>query len=78
MSTQTDLADERALLLARVSLTRRLNVDVHPFEGRDDGLDLICTVRDNRARGFLQFGVMVWGTAKERCQAAMAFAIAVG
>jgi hypothetical protein len=65
MSTESMMVGERAELLARVTLTRRLNVSVHPFdEGGEAGLDLICTVRDDNVKGFLPFGVMVWGTAK--------------
>jgi hypothetical protein len=63
------MAQERAELLARVALTRRLNVRVHPFGDKDDvGVNLICTVYDDSVKGFLPFGVMVWGTTKPLAQ----------
>jgi hypothetical protein len=65
MNAENAMAGERAKLLARVALTRRLNVSVHPFEDKDDvGIDLICTVQDDDVKGFLPFGVMVWGTPR--------------
>jgi hypothetical protein len=65
MSAENAMASERAELLARVALTRRLNVSVHPFDEKSEaGIDLICTIRDDDVRGFLPFGVMVWGTTK--------------
>ncbi len=64
MSTESAMIGERAELLARVALTRRLNVDVHPFADKGEtGIDLICTIRDETLKGFLAFGVVVWGTA---------------
>jgi hypothetical protein len=70
--SETDAAEmigRRSELLARVVLTRRLNIDVHPFsDTADAGIDLICTIRpdpDDEVHGFLPFGVIVWGTAKE-------------
>jgi hypothetical protein len=43
-----------------------MNVTVHPFDDKgSDALDLICTIRDDAVKGFLPFGVMVWGTDKE-------------
>jgi hypothetical protein len=65
MSTESVMVGERAELLARVALTRRLNVSVHSFgDNGNSGIDLICTVRDDSVKGFLPFGVMVWGTAR--------------
>jgi hypothetical protein len=65
MSSESAMVGERAELLARVALTRRLNVDVHPFgDNGDTGIDLICTIRDDTMKGFLPFGVVVWGTAR--------------
>ena len=65
MSSESAMVGERAELLARVALTRRLNVDVHPFSDKGDiGIDLICTIRDETLKGFLPFGVVVWGTAR--------------
>jgi hypothetical protein len=65
MNAEQEMIGERAELLARVALTRRMNVTVHPFdEGGAAALDLICTIRDDDLKGFLPFGVMVWGTAK--------------
>jgi hypothetical protein len=66
VTTEQNLIGKRAELLARVNLTRRMNVTVHPFDvGGADQLDLICTIRDDTVKGFLPFGVLVWGTAKE-------------
>jgi hypothetical protein len=66
MGTENQMIHRRSEMLARVALTRRLNVDVHPFEDpTDHALDLICTIRDERVQGFLPFGVVVWGTATE-------------
>ena len=63
------MIEKRSELLARVALTRGLNVDVHPFaDSPDTGIDLICTIRpdpDDEVHGFLPFAVIVWGTAKE-------------
>ena len=65
MSEATEGIGLRAELLAKLHLTRRLNVDVHPFdEGGKGTLELVCTIRSKEVRGFLPFGVMVWGTAK--------------
>jgi hypothetical protein len=79
MSTDTESAivGERAELLARVALTRRLNVDVHPFdEMHATGIDLVCTIRDETVNGFLPFGVLVWGTARPLTDGADVSAIA--
>lgn len=66
MSVGQQIIGERAELLARVALTRRMNVAIHSFGDQGDGaLDLICTIREDEVKGFLPFGVMVWGTAKE-------------
>jgi hypothetical protein len=65
MNAENAIVGERAKLLATVALTRRLNVSVHSFGDRGDvGIDLICTIRDDDVKGFLPFGVMVWGTPK--------------
>ena len=63
MSGESALVSERAELLARVFLTRRMNVEVHDFDSKGErGIDLICTIRDEDVNGFLPFGVIVWGT----------------
>jgi len=65
MNEATEGIGVRAELLAKLHLTRRLNVDVHPFdEGGKAALDFVCTIRSKDVRGFLPFGVIVWGTAK--------------
>src|SRR5438105_4159880 len=63
-----DMIGRRSELLANVVLTRRLNIDVHSFGTKDDGPDLLCTIRpdpEEEIHGFLPFGVFVWGTSKE-------------
>lgn len=61
-----DTVGRRAELLARVVLTRRLNVDILPFdEKRDAGIDFIGVIRDDQVKGFLPFAVVVWGTSRE-------------
>jgi hypothetical protein len=66
MTAATEIVGHRAELLARLHLTRRLNVDVHRFdEGGTAALDFICTVRSKEVAGFLPFGVFVWGTDKQ-------------
>jgi hypothetical protein len=53
----------RAGILAEEFLTRRKDVAVRPFA--DGELDLVCTIdpaKGSRARGFMPFGVIVWGT----------------
>jgi hypothetical protein len=63
-----DMVARRSKLLANVVLTRRLNVEVHPFESIDGSPDLICTIRPEpheKISGFLPFGVFVWGTSNE-------------
>src|SRR5215470_10069126 len=66
MSPQADMIGRRAELLARVVLTRRLNIDVFPLDtGGDMGLDYLCSIRDEKIPGFLPFGVLVWGTSDE-------------
>jgi hypothetical protein len=66
---KVDIIANRSRLLAKVVLTRRLNVDVHPFsDANDNGIDLICTIRpdpEDMVQGFLPFATVVWGTAKE-------------
>jgi len=69
MSTEQAMIGERAELLAKVALTRRMNITVHPFaDHRDRDLDLLCTIHENKVKGFLPFGVLVWGTSKELAQ----------
>jgi hypothetical protein len=66
MSNTADLIAHRSELLARVVLTRRLNIDVVPFdEGGEMGLDFLCSLRDEKVRGLLLFGVVVRGTTDE-------------
>jgi hypothetical protein len=66
MTQQNALVEQRSELLAKVSLTRRLNINVHPFDDTsEEGLNYICTIRSDRVEGFLPFGVRVWGTARE-------------
>jgi hypothetical protein len=63
MSTESALVGERSELLARVALTRRLNIDVLNFGAKSDqGIDMIGTIKDQEVQGFLPFGVVVWGT----------------
>ena len=79
MQVEHELISERAELLAKVFLTRRLNVQVHPFgeKGRpDQGVDFIGTIRHDSVKGFLSFAVTVWGTAKELNDEAEATAFA--
>ena len=66
MPKTADMIGHRSELLARVVLTRRLNIDVVPFEeGGEMALDFLCTIRDGKVPGFLLFGVVVRGTATE-------------
>src|SRR4051812_34675693 len=66
MNQENSMVEQRSELLARVFLTRRLNINVHPFGDKaDEGIDFICTLNHDRVEGFLPFGVLVWGTAKE-------------
>ncbi|MGH7168995.1 MAG: hypothetical protein ACRELG_01790 [Gemmataceae bacterium] len=66
---QAVLITQRSRMLATVVLTRRLNIDVHPFGTAEDmGIDLLATIRpdeDEQLQGFLPFAVKVWGTSKE-------------
>jgi hypothetical protein len=66
---QASLIGHRAELLARVVLTRRLNISVHPFaDGDDHGINMICTLDpspDDKVKGFYQFAAVVWGTDKD-------------
>jgi hypothetical protein len=66
---KVDMIQKRSELLATVVLTRRLNIDVHPFSDPvDPGINVICTIRpdpDDKVQGFFPFAVIVWGTAKE-------------
>lgn len=67
-SSEASMIGRRSELLATVLLTRRLNVDVHPFAAEEEGIDLICTIRlgpGDKLQGFLPFGVMVKGTARK-------------
>jgi hypothetical protein len=66
MSAATAVIGQRAELLAKLHLTRRLNIDVHRFdEGGRLALDFICTIRSKEVPGFLPFGVFVWGTTED-------------
>jgi hypothetical protein len=67
-TAEANLIKRRSELLATVVLTRRLNIDVHPFGGNTQGINLICTIRPERGEkvhGFFPFGVIVWGTTEE-------------
>jgi hypothetical protein len=58
------MVGHRSELLARVALTRRLNIDVFNMDtGGEMGIDLLCSIRDPTLPGFLPFGVLVWGTS---------------
>jgi hypothetical protein len=58
------MVGHRAELLARVALTRRMNIDVFELDtGGEMGIDLLCSIRDPTVPGFLQFGALVWGTS---------------
>lgn len=64
MSQVDQMVGHRSELLARVALTRRLNVDVFNMDtGGEMGIDLLCSIRDSTVPGFLPFGVLVWGTS---------------
>ncbi len=64
MSQANQMVGHRSELLARVALTRRLNIDVFDLDmGGEMGLDLVCSIRDPAVPGFLPFGVLVWGTS---------------
>jgi hypothetical protein len=64
MSRANTMVERRSELLARVALTRRLNIDVFDFDmGGEMGIDLLCSLRDPTVPGFLPFGVLVWGTS---------------
>jgi hypothetical protein len=64
MPRADELVRHRSELLARVTLTRRLNIDVFPLdEGGKTGIDFLCTIRDEDVPGFLPFGAVVWGTS---------------
>lgn len=63
MSPANQMVGHRSELLARVALTRRLNIDVFNMDtGGEMGIDLLCSIRDPTLPGFLPFGVLVWGT----------------
>jgi hypothetical protein len=65
MTQVNEMVGHRSELLARVALTRRLNIDVFDFDlGGEMGIDLLCSIRDTNVPGFLPFGVLVWGTAE--------------
>ena len=56
----------RAELLAKLLLTRRMNVDVIRFdEGGEMGIDYLCSIRSEKVPGFMLFGVLVWGTSDD-------------
>ncbi len=64
MSQANQMVGHRSELLARVALTRRLNIDVFNMDmGGEMGIDLLCSIRDSTVPGFLPFGVLVWGTS---------------
>jgi hypothetical protein len=64
MSQVNPMVGRRSELLARVALTRRLNIDVFGFDmGGEMGIDLLCSIRARTVPGFLPFGVLVWGTS---------------
>ena len=64
MSQASQMVGHRSELLARVALTRRLNIDVFNMDmGGEMGIDLLCSIRDPTLPGFLSFGVLVWGTS---------------
>jgi len=66
MSQEHSIVTQRSQLYAGVILTRRMNINVHTFGDKsDEGIDFICTIRHDRVKGFLPFGALVWGTAKE-------------
>jgi len=66
MSSKADMIGYRSELLAKVVLTRRLNIDVFPLDqGGEMGIDLLCSIRDEKVPGFLPFGVLIWGTSDE-------------
>jgi hypothetical protein len=66
---KAELVERRSELLAQVALTASLDIDVHPFDvGGQNRIDLVCTIRPEVERGlqgFMPFGVLLWGTAKE-------------
>ena len=60
MSEEQELVQRRAELLARVVLTRRLNVDVLPLEEKyEKGIDFIAAIRDERVKGFLRLRMRI-------------------
>jgi hypothetical protein len=64
MSQANQMVGHRSELLARVALTRRLNIDVFNIDmGGEMGIDMLCSIRDPTFPGFLPFGVLVWGTS---------------
>ena len=64
MSQANQMVGRRSELLARVALTRRLNIDVFNMDmGGEMAIDLLCSIRDPTLPGFLPFGVLVWGTS---------------
>jgi hypothetical protein len=64
MSQANQMVGHRSELLARVALTRRLNIDVFDMDtGGEMGIDFLCSIRDPTLPGFLPFGVLVWGTS---------------
>jgi hypothetical protein len=66
MSHAADMIERRSELLAKVVLTRRLNIDVFRLdEAGEIGIDFLCSIRDEKIRRFLPFGVVVKGTADQ-------------
>jgi hypothetical protein len=60
------MVGRRSELLARVVLTRRLNIDVFDLDlGSEMGIDFLGSIRDEKVPGVLLFGVIVWGTPDE-------------
>jgi hypothetical protein len=66
---KSQMVGRRSELLAQVALTASLDIDVHPFDvGGKNNIDLVCTIRPEVERGpqgFMPFGVLLSGTAKE-------------
>jgi hypothetical protein len=63
--TTNKFVENRAETLAREFLTRRPEVNIHPFD--DNDLNFVVTLSSSaslRVQGFSPFGVIVWGTDK--------------
>jgi hypothetical protein len=66
MSPVAEMIGHRSELLAKVVLTRRLNIDVFNLDaGGEMEIDLLCSIRDEKTPSFRPFGVLVWGTRAE-------------